>query len=354
MRIKRFTPLVLCLVMAASTAVRANAGEMEISVLYPYPSVIYKSVNVTGNLQVAQDVLWPAATQSIVYVQGTWNVKNNLVAGGVGGRLYADGLTASMAAPFANNFGVIFLPAHAYETTQTTHNFAAEQDATLVWGVIRNSTTHGLVKTMLTVVGTVEANVLAADSIYTETFTEINCASTDFNEKRNGIAGITGTAGVDLRHIRLYMDADPMLFNPTGGQVIVNGDALPAEPTTALIIGRSGDGTAGYASAWNVIASSRVYKTDIQPLGPAGYAGILKGLSDTDIVTFEYKNDSTHRGRIGFIAETAPREIVNNSRNAVSVTDEVGFLLAAAKGVQNEQAEIAERLSRLERRRGES
>ncbi len=324
-----------------------QAGEMEFYTLYPYPSAIYNSINATNTFDVSSDVLWPAATNSVVLAHGNWNIKNNLVAGGVGGKVYANGLTVAMEGAAAANFGLYFLP--TIETTRTTHNFPADTDATLVWGMIRNSTWHTAMKPMLNIVGTTEATTLWGRSSSGFTNAEVNCTIPDSTNSRNGLAGVAGTPGIDLRHTKLLLDGNPIMFATLSRQVVVNGDALPGEPNTVLIIGRAADGTAAYASAWNVIASSRALKTDIVPLGFQGYTSALQDLQKTDIISFRYKNDPAAHERIGFVAEKAPEAIVNSARDAVSVTDEVGWLMAAAKGLRIEQKGVAERIAKLEK-----
>jgi len=80
-------------------------------------------------------------------------------------------------------------------------------------------------------------------------------------------------------------------------------------------------------------ASSRKYKTEIEPLNTDEYTNILKKLEGMDVVHFRYKADPT-RKHIGMIAEDVPEEISSEKRDGIPTADAIAFLMAAVKAQQ--------------------
>ncbi len=103
------------------------------------------------------------------------------------------------------------------------------------------------------------------------------------------------------------------------------------------------NGTGRYINAFNgaylsnggvwTNASSRKYKTDIRPLSEKEYFQALDNLIETDVVHFRYKNCFEEK-HLGIIAEDAPEEIVNETKDGLYTADFTAMLLAAIKAQQ--------------------
>jgi hypothetical protein len=146
--------------------------------------------------------------------------------------------------------------------------------------------------------------------------------------------------------IRTGADAN-QLFLSTVGRVGIGTNT----PGYKLQVGDSGDGTEARANAWNIF-SSREYKTDISSLGMSDYGEVLQKLQDLDVVQYHYRGDEEDRRlRLGIIAEEAPAELVSEDGKAMSLSDSVGFLLAAVKGLMAENEELRNRINALEEKR---
>ena len=101
------------------------------------------------------------------------------------------------------------------------------------------------------------------------------------------------------------------------------------------------------ANNWNTF-SSRAYKKDITPLSPADYGAVLARLDSTQIYHWRYKSDSPNfRPHTGYIAEEAPKDVVID-KGAISLGDNVGFLLASLKALELENQAIAKRVKELQ------
>ncbi len=96
-------------------------------------------------------------------------------------------------------------------------------------------------------------------------------------------------------------------------------------------------------------ASSRSYKTDIQPLRSSEYADFLEKLGKVEVVHFRYKTDPC-REHIGMIAEDVPEEIASEDRQGVPTADAIAFLMAALKAQQGQIKKLEEKLKEMEGR----
>ena len=94
--------------------------------------------------------------------------------------------------------------------------------------------------------------------------------------------------------------------------------------------------------------SSATVKTDIVPLSPEEYAGILETLNNTRVFRYHFKEHESFvtKPHLGVIAEEAPLEITTENRQAISYSDYLGFLLAALKAQQEEIRQLKEALKR--------
>ena len=103
-------------------------------------------------------------------------------------------------------------------------------------------------------------------------------------------------------------------------------------------------------TTWSTF-SSREYKTDIQPLGPADLEGLLQTLKATSLYRFHYKGDAATSPRfMGIIAEEAPEVLVGPERRALKTVDALAFVAATIKGLHAENAQLRQRLEALRRR----
>ncbi|MGH8003649.1 MAG: tail fiber domain-containing protein, partial [Limisphaerales bacterium] len=114
-------------------------------------------------------------------------------------------------------------------------------------------------------------------------------------------------------------------------------------PSNPLQMGSGAHVTAG--GTWTN-ASSRSYKTDIQPLKNREYSDILEKLQKVDVVRFKYKKEPG-REHIGLIAEDVPEEIASEDRTGVPTADAIAFLMAAVKAQQNKIQELEETIKQL-------
>ncbi len=191
---------------------------------------------------------------------------------------------------------------------------------------------------------------------------QITHANDDINNRNNGFAGVTGTPGVDQRHITLHLDGAPLRFlvdpetnAPIAGQVIIRGEAnpvvsLPAGHTARVVVGKASDASTNVASQSLTVPSIRSAKYDISYLDKQGYDEILGKLKNLDVVTFRYKGDSPDAKKsLGFIAEEAPDEMTDNSKKVIRINDAMGFLMASTKALQEENVELKKRIEDLKK-----
>jgi hypothetical protein len=118
-------------------------------------------------------------------------------------------------------------------------------------------------------------------------------------------------------------------------------------PGYKLQVGAAGDGSQARANAWNLL-SSREYKKNIEPLGPAQCQDILEKAASTDVVRYTFTNDPSGVEHIGVIAEESPSEIAAPDGKGVSLGDYAAFLLAAIKAQQVEIEELKAQVQELQ------
>ena len=97
-------------------------------------------------------------------------------------------------------------------------------------------------------------------------------------------------------------------------------------------------------------ASSRSYKTDIQPLKSREYAEILEKLENLEVVRFRYKIEP-EREHIGLIAEEVPDEMASVDRKGIPTADAIAFLTAALKAQQSQIENLKETVRQLQKTR---
>ncbi|MCI0406185.1 MAG: tail fiber domain-containing protein [candidate division Zixibacteria bacterium] len=124
------------------------------------------------------------------------------------------------------------------------------------------------------------------------------------------------------------------------------GIGLPA-PAHPLHMASGAHVTAG--GTWTN-ASSRSYKTDIQPLKDKEYADILEQLENLDVVRFRYKADP-NREHIGLIAEDVPDEMASLDRKGIPTADAIAFLTAALKAQQAQIENLKKTIRQLQENR---
>ena len=84
--------------------------------------------------------------------------------------------------------------------------------------------------------------------------------------------------------------------------------------------------------------SSRMMKTEIQPLALSEYPELLDQLASMEVVRFRWKEGMKmdHRTHLGIIAEEAPVEITNEDKTAIGTSEYLAFLAASVKAVKGE------------------
>ncbi|HTL69854.1 MAG TPA: tail fiber domain-containing protein [Candidatus Eisenbacteria bacterium] len=160
-----------------------------------------------------------------------------------------------------------------------------------------------------------------------------------------------------------HLDGNPLVFQTiakpgitTGqgkGQVVIRGIQIDGDNDLIFIVGEAvaaygTDLPVARANAFSPLASSRLYKKDIEVLTPSDYSAVLDSLARADVVRYLYKGESdANRPHTGFLAEDAPAQVVTSGRKAVSLGDEMGFLLAATKALRLETDDLKRRTERL-------
>jgi hypothetical protein len=164
-----------------------------------------------------------------------------------------------------------------------------------------------------------------------------------------------GQAVWDLRNDSDAPDRFALRYQGGTGQnktyLTVANDGKVGIGTTApgylLQVGSAGDGSQARANAWNLL-SSREYKKDIEPLGPAQCRDILEKATSTAVVRYTFTNDPAGVEHLGVIAEESPSEIVASDGKGVSLGDYAAFLLAAIKAQQAEIEELRNQVKELQ------
>lgn len=162
-----------------------------------------------------------------------------------------------------------------------------------------------------------------------------------------------GTYGMKIKYdgldnrIYIYGKFDTDIYGPhiainrNDGKVGIGTKA----PDRILEIG-SGKGNAR-ADGWDVW-SSKEYKKDIASLDSSDYEDILRKVGEIDVVKYRYKReDDDNKLRIGVIAEEAPKEIISEDKRAMSLSDSIGFLIAAIKAQQQKILALEKEITKL-------
>lgn len=99
------------------------------------------------------------------------------------------------------------------------------------------------------------------------------------------------------------------------------------------------------------IVSSRTMKTDIQPLAESDYKKIFNQAASLKMTRYHYKNENADQTpHLGVIAEETPKVLLSSDKKAVSLSDEIGFMIAVTKELVAENREIERQILILEDR----
>ncbi len=150
----------------------------------------------------------------------------------------------------------------------------------------------------------------------------------------------------------------PIFFKGSPYIILNNREYLPVPALTST--GNVGVGVAAPTSKLHIDGdivahsytntSSRALKTDIQPLNAGDYLLMSRKMADIKMVQYHYKNESAaEQKHTGIIAEEAPTEILSNSNQSVSLSDQIAFVIAAIKSLIQENMEMEKEISRLEK-----
>ena len=181
----------------------------------------------------------------------------------------------------------------------------------------------------------------------------------------NHVEGVIVASG-GYRRVIFHFEGNPLVLQsiskqqaggsplPIGsgyGRVLIKVEYPSPDPYAAsivLVVGTPFDGSVARAYEWRT-SSSRAFKTDIQALAGMEYAARLAGLAATDVVRFRGKQEPEGPSRhLGFIAEDVPAEMAGEDRKTLNLAETVGYLLAAAKGLQEEHAQLRQELEALQ------
>jgi len=172
-------------------------------------------------------------------------------------------------------------------------------------------------------------------------------------DARNGFAAVWPGGG--LRFIYMYLEGNPLIFQSLDkGGGFTRAVAINCQPGTAylgthnLIVGRPGQPKDGHATFWNIMGCSRQFKTDIRPLGAEEPSRMLEALSRAPLYRYHMKEaPADSRKQLGFIAEEAPREVVDGNGDLVSLGDSVGMLMASVQALRSENEDLYRRVEAL-------
>ena len=334
-----------------------TADDATVTTYYPTPNTDYKSLYISDDLTVGNTMSLrggaPDPLPADPYLPaGIW-LHNNLVggwlAGSSGGDLVVNG-----------NFNV--------QNVGGVSQFYVDAATNRV-GI--GTTTP---RTDLEVVGETKAMIIAGhvDTVdwtqpWADMFAEYNTSDTLDSVSTNGLGSRFAAVytGFGYTFCTLHLDASPLVFQTlskpgitTGqgkGQMVIRGIQINGDNDLILIVGEAvaaygADLPVARANAWNPLVCSRFYKKDIEHFTNSDYSAVLGSLARSNIVSYLYKGESaTNRRHTGFIAEEAPAEIVTSNRTAVSLSDEMGFLLASAKALRLETGSLKHRTEELRR-----
>jgi hypothetical protein len=154
---------------------------------------------------------------------------------------------------------------------------------------------------------------------------------------------ISGTASYTFAFGRNFTTTTPnaVVFHNSSDPIRVGIGVVDPVNYIEVAGGANCDGT-----QWNN-ASSMEYKRDVESLSLEECREILAALAQTDIVRFRYKAQKNNEIHIGVIAESAPKELVDEERKTVPTGDAIGFLLAAVKAQQAEIESLRRKLEDL-------
>jgi hypothetical protein len=164
---------------------------------------------------------------------------------------------------------------------------------------------------------------------------------------------------VDGHYIRFGEKmADYPNYTPQGNMnnVLIGTQTLDTTGLTVpqdrvfLQVGAPGDGTEARGDFTTF--SSREYKKDIVPLAGPDLQAALADAQKIRVVRYRLKGDKPgEKPRLGLIAEEVPDAMATADRRAIPLSDAMGYLTAALKGLQARNEALKTRIAELEKRK---